>query len=252
MTKNVSSRKTPPAQMNLGVGLRAELNLDNYCFATGPTLVSIIEQLWHPGRATHLYIWGDCGTGKTHLLQGCITAAEERGLCARYLSGLDLVTCQPAELELLLDGMELCDLVCIDDFDAITANTAMAIKLFHFYNRLMSGNNRLLVSATINPRHLCCGLEDLRSRLQQGIVFHLTPLDDQHKQTVLISRARQRGMLFTDEVARFIMSRSERSMTSLMLMLDRLDSASLNARRRITIPFVKEIINRQESAISCQ
>jgi DnaA family protein len=85
-------------------------------------------------------------------------------------------------------------------------------------------------------------LADLKSRLTLALVFQLRPLSDEDKLRALQLRASRRGLHLTDEVGRFILSRNTRSMDALFDMLERLDQASLQARRKLTIPFVKEIM----------
>jgi len=114
--------------------------------------------------------------------------------------------------------------------------------VFHLFNRLRDSGRRLLLAATASPRELGVGLPDLQSRLSLALVFQLQPLSDEDKLRALQLRASRRGLHLTDEVGRFILTRGARSMSALFELLDRLDQASLQAQRKLTIPFLKEVL----------
>ena len=101
---------------------------------------------------------------------------------------------------------------------------------------------RLLLAATASPRELPVQLPDLQSRLTLALVFQLHALSDEDKLRALQLRASRRGLHLTDEVGRFILTRGERSMSALFELLERLDQASLQAQRKLTIPFLKETL----------
>ncbi|HWP94854.1 MAG TPA: DnaA/Hda family protein, partial [Gammaproteobacteria bacterium] len=101
---------------------------------------------------------------------------------------------------------------------------------------------RLLVTAHVAPAALRLGLADLRTRLGWGLVFHLRPLDDEGKLAALRLRAERRGFELPEETARYLLSRFQRDMRTLCGLLEALDTASLAAQRRLTIPFVKSVL----------
>jgi DnaA family protein len=114
--------------------------------------------------------------------------------------------------------------------------------LFHLYNRVYDAGGRMILAANDLPKQIHIGLPDLASRLSWGIVFQLHALDDAEKVAVLIMRAHRRGMNLSDEVAKYILTHCPRHMGTLLAALDALDNASLAAQRRLTIPFVKEVL----------
>src|SRR4029078_5447301 len=91
------------------------------------------------------------------------------------------------------------------------------------------------------------GLPDLLSRLSWGMVFKLSPLADDEKLTVLTRRANGRGIGLPEEVAKYLLTHCPRHMATLFAALDALDKASLAAKRRLTIPFVKEVLENRHS-----
>jgi DnaA family protein len=85
-------------------------------------------------------------------------------------------------------------------------------------------------------------LPDLRSRLATGLVYQLTSMSDQQKQQALILQAQSRGLSMSDEVAQYLLRHYGRDMPALMTVLQQLDKASLQAKRRLTIPFVRQVL----------
>lgn len=185
-----------------------------------------------------LFFWGPNSTGKSHLLQAACQLAADNQLAVAYLPMLELADLSPE----IFDGLEQMSLVCIDDVQCITGEAEWEEALFHFYNRVRDAGGRLLVTANVAPAALSVTLPDLRSRLAWGPVLQLNGLDDAGKITALQLRAKGRGFDLPDEVAQFLMRRSARDMSSLFALLDKLDEASLVQQRKLTIPFVRELI----------
>ena len=171
------------------------------------------------------------------VLAACLRA-EQQGEQAVYLPLAELVEYGPE----LLDDLEQCALVCLDDLEAVLGRSAWEEALFHLFNRLRDSGRRLLIAAAAAPRELPIGLADLQSRLTLALVFQLHALSDEDKLRALQLRASRRGLHLTDEVGRFILNRGERSMSALFELLERLDQASLQAQRKLTIPFLKETL----------
>lgn len=141
----------------------------------------------------------------------------------------------------VFDNLEQCELVCLDDLHALAGRPEWEEGLFHLFNRLRDAGRKLLLSASKSPRELGVKLPDLKSRLTLALVFQLHALSDEDKLRALQLRASRRGLHLTDEVGRFILTRGPRSMNLLFDLLDILDQASLQAQRKLTIPFLKEI-----------
>lgn len=188
-----------------------------------------------------LYIWGNAGVGRSHLLQAACLRVEERGGRALYLPLAELSEYDPN----VLDDVEACDLLCLDDIQAVVGQARWEEALFHAFNRLRDAGKQLLIAADAAPRELSIKLPDLQSRLSLALVFQLHELSDDDKLRALQLRASRRGLQLPDDVGRFILSRSERSMTVLFDTLEQLDRASLQAQRKLTIPFLKEALGWQ-------
>ncbi|HKY69499.1 MAG TPA: DnaA regulatory inactivator Hda [Gammaproteobacteria bacterium] len=224
-------------QLPLGVGLRDDATLKNYFPGQNLQVWQHVTQVAKGQGERFLYLWGPPGVGCTHLLQGACLLANGLGRAAFYMAGEDLL--QNPDM---LKGLEQIGLVCFDNIDVIAGNKAREEDLFHFFNRMRDEDKFLLVAGSHPPKELNLELQDLKSRLGWGVTYHLMSLSDDEKIAALKLRAKARGLMLSDDVGHFIVTRCDRSMPTLYAILDKLDNASLAAQRRLTIPFVKEVL----------
>ncbi|MVW75300.1 DnaA regulatory inactivator Hda [Pseudomonas xionganensis] len=230
-----------PIQLPLGVRLRDDATFANYYPGANAAALGYVERLCEADAGwteSLIYLWGGAGVGRSHLLQAACLRFEQRGEQAVYLPLAELADYGPE----LLDNLEQCELVCLDDLQAVAGRADWEEALFHLFNRLRDAGRRLLLAADTAPRELPIQLADLQSRLTLALVFQLLSLSDEDKLRALQLRASRRGLQLSDEVGRFILTRGERSMSALFELLERLDQASLQAQRKLTIPFLKETL----------
>ena len=226
-------------QLPLSVALRDDARFANFYAASNEAVIQCLQQQWQDDGDSFLFIAGHSGYGKSHLLQASCHFAEGLGHTSVYLPLTEILDLGPD----LLQGLENIDLVVIDDLHCIAGDRDWQVGLFHLFNRIKDNNGRLLVAANAQPKDLNIELADLRSRMSWGIVFALQTLNDDDKCAALQLRASKRGLSLADDVARFLIAREQRDMSSLLTSLDRLDHASLASKRRLTIPFVKETLD---------
>jgi DnaA family protein len=233
-------RSQTPVQLSLGVSLRDDATFANFYIAEGnEQAVHALREFGAGDGEGNLVLWGSRGAGLTHLLQACCHQAFEKKINVQYLPLRDLVGYAPEDV---CEGLDKMSLVCLDDIDQICGNRQWELALFHLFNRLRDAGHRLLVASHTSPPSLPLLLPDLKSRLLGGVVYHLRALNDSEKALALQLRAKGRGMEMSDEVARFILSRGPRDTNDLFHLLDHLDDASLQLQRKLTIPFVKEVL----------
>jgi len=232
--------KTPAVkeQLPLAYAWRDGLSFDNFCGAGNATVVQGLQHGVDGSGDRFIYLWGAPGVGKSHLLQAACQRAAARGRAVAYLPLAEFVE-MPVEA---LDGLENLSLVCLDDVQAVAGVAHWEEALFHLYNRLRDSGAMLLAAGDASPTGLEINLPDLRSRLGWGPVFRVQEPQEDEKIHALQARAKVRGFDLPDEVARYLIRRSPRDMTSLFALLDRLDQASLAQQRRLTIPFVRGLI----------
>ena len=143
-----------------------------------------------------------------------------------------------------LEGFGDCDVVCIDDVERIAGNAAWERALFVLFEAIRQGGGRLVIAAERGPLHNHFVLPDLISRFTSGATFRIKPLSDDDKLRALQLRASWRGLELGDEVARFIIARVERSPARLFGLLDQLDREALTAQKKLTVPFVRSVLEK--------
>ncbi|EKF74979.1 hypothetical protein A11A3_05981 [Alcanivorax hongdengensis A-11-3] len=226
-----------PSQLPLALQLREGHELGNFLAGgNGAALAGVREVV--AGDDRQAFIWGAAGEGKSHLLEGAVREAQQRGEDACLLPAEEIKPLVPAVLE----SMEQFDLLALDDCQLFAGDAGWEEALFHLYNRLMARGGRLLVSADASPGALGLLLPDLATRLAAGPVYRLQPLDEQALQALLMDRARARGLRLEKEVAHYIILRSERSAGALVQLLEQLDRLAMAQQRSLTIPFVKDAL----------
>lgn len=234
----------PHSQLPLGIRLPDSSVFESYFAGRNQPVVEALLALnaSERGRApTCIWLHGAPGTGKTHLLQAVCARAGREGRTAAYLPLPDVIDLG----EELLGGFGELAIVCLDDAQAVAGREAWERALFRLHQELDERGGRLLVSGATPPAALPFKLRDLASRMNGGLVLTLHSLEEPEQIAALQLRAQARGMELPDETAQFMLRRLPRDMTHLYAVLDELDAASLVAQRRLTVPFVKEVLERR-------
>ncbi len=185
-----------------------------------------------------LFIAGPSGTGKTHVAIAVCAEAERRGKRAFYLPARSAA----GRLADALTALHDYDLVAIDGVDDVAGDREDEIALFDLHNRMHDGHRRLLYTANAWPDELPLTLPDLHSRLAQCTRVALSPLDDAGRHDMLQLRAARRGLQMDAAAIDWLLRRVDRDLPALTALLDRLDRASLASQRRVTVPFVRQLL----------
>jgi len=186
-------------------------------------------------------LWGGAASGKTHLLNACADFARQHRLELQLYDGAQLVHCDASGFE----GYGDCDVLAIDNLDAIAGDDAWETFFYQAINRCRDGDFRLVFSLAARPESLPLGLADLRSRLQWGLLLQLPPSGDAEVRNILQRRAGLLGFELSDEVINYLMNRYPRDLAAQMAILRHLDGASLSQQRRITVPLVRQAMREQ-------
>jgi DnaA-homolog protein len=226
-------------QMSLDLRLRDSASFENFCVGNNRELTERLQRAVADDRShasVPLFLWGESGSGKSHLLQAVCRAAQIRGQVPVYVP-LGSVEITPAVLE----DAEQTFLVCLDDVQAIARQRDWEIALFALYERARASGTRLVAAATAAPASLGLAMPDLATRFGWGTVYQLHALDDAGKLEALCLRAANQGFELSIEVARYILSRYPRDLHTLFALLERLDRAALASQRRVTVPFIQSL-----------
>lgn len=220
-------------QLTLGIRLRDDATFDNYFADQNEQVVHTLQAQDEP----YIFMFGEDGTGKSHLLQAACHQVGEKGTPVLYLP-----LSEPGLVPAMLDGLELMSLIALDDIQAVMGDDAWESALFNLYNRVREKGGKMIVSSTKPLAALNIKLADLRSRLSWGPLFQLNTLSDPDKQLALQKRAKNRGLDLADDVAAYLLKHSTRDMNSLFVLFEKLDKASMVEKRKLTIPFIKDYI----------
>lgn len=223
------------------LGLRLPDHAVFASFFAGPNAACVEHLRGLAGRtaAPAAFVWGPTASGKTHLLYALCALADANGKRAAYLP---LERAVHSARAALLAGWETCDVVCLDDLQAVAGKPDWEESLFGLFNRLHDAGGALVVTADRPPNALPLALADLGSRLVWGGVFGLEPLADEDRLAALKLRAAHRGLDLPDDVGAYLLRRVPRDMSSLYALLDSLDREALAAKRALTVPFVKRVL----------
>jgi DnaA family protein len=224
-------------QLPLGVRLRDRARFASFVAGPNAELLAHLERLAPGVRTAPTWLHGPAGTGKTHLLQAVCNAVGSRGRAGYFPLG-DLVALGADALE----GAGTLDCACLDGIDAVAGHPDWEFALFTLYRELEERGASLVIAARARPLALGWQLEDLRSRWAASVVFALRELDEKEQAEALRRHADARGLELPDETLQFLQRRYPRDTARLCEILDALDDASLAAQRRITVPFVREVL----------
>lgn len=225
-------------QLPLNVTLRDGSSFAN--FHPGPNQEAVTQvQAAAEGRVRGpIFMWGETGTGKSHLLQAACRRAQEQGRDCAYLP-LAAGDLAPA----MFEGWEEAALLCVDDVERIAGAREWEQALFALYERIRDRGGVFVAAGNANPNRLGLAMPDLVTRLGAGPVYQLQPLSDADKLAALRLRAHNRGLEMPEEVARYVLEHYPRDTAAIFTLLDRLDRESLATQRRLTIPFIRGLRN---------
>jgi DnaA family protein len=223
-------------QLTLGVRLNDRAVLGNFLEGDNFLALAAARALVNAGADGALFLHGPGGSGKSHLLQALCVAVPG----AAFLPLATLAGVGPGVLE----GAGSLPLVAIDDLHLVAGDPAWEQALFALYNERRG--NGLAVSAGAPATRLEMRLPDLVSRLSALPHYALRPLDELQQRQALQLRARARGFELPEETVVFLQRRFPRDMGRLAVLLDELDAASLAEQRRVTVPFIREVLGLQD------
>lgn len=220
------------SQLLLDIAPDRQPTLENFVVGRNLELLSALRHALAGGSEHCFYVWGETGSGKSHLLQACVRAALDMQQNAIYAHG----SVPPQVMEM---GAAV---VAVDDVEQL--DDAAQIGLFNLYNRTRDSGAMLLVSGRESPLHLKLR-DDLRTRLGWGLVYQVHVLSDEEKAQALVQHARSRGFVLPPEVTQYLLRHGRRDLPSLMAILDALDAHSLRLHRAPSVPLLKEVMQQE-------
>jgi DnaA family protein len=215
-------------QLILDIRPDAPPTLANFVAGANQALMeALAAAIWSP--AQHLYLWGEAGCGKSHLLRAACHEAMLGGRPAHYFPADEDGDFPRAPGAVL----------AIDDVEQLSE--ARQIALFNAMNRAGPARQTLILAGLAAPLGLALR-EDLRTRIGQTLVFHVRPLDDLARSAILRSQATRRGLRLEEDVIAYLLRYGRRDLPSLLGVLEALDQASLEHKRPVTLPLLRQLM----------
>lgn len=228
-------------QIPLQFEFQSNLTFASFFAGHNAEIVNQLQGLAADGDEQQVFIWGEHGSGKTHLLQACCQQARQLGKDPFFLQFDGDHLPSPS----LLEGLEEMELVCFDDMQHIAGHAEWEAALFAFYNSHRQNNHKLLLSADCPPKYLAIELPDLKTRMSWGLTLKIQPLRDDQIIDALTFKAHVLGFDIPSHVGRFLLNHYVHDLPALWLLLEKIDRATLAAQRKLTIPFLKQILAEQ-------
>lgn len=226
-------------QLPFDFSVSEKFTFDNFLVSRqNQELVSLLTDFQNT-RDKVAFIWGNTGVGKSHLLQAlCHSNEESKGMQALFLPMQKIRVFGPD----VFKSLHHMELICIDDVDTVVGERSWEESLFEFFNKSLEAGVKLVISSANSPRGLDFALQDLASRMSWGLIYQLYEINDEEKISALDKRSRARHMPLAPDVLQYIYMRHSRDLQSLLEVLDKLDELSLVEKRRLTIPFVRQVM----------
>ena len=225
-------------QLPLALTLANHASFETFVGGANAAAVEHVRSLAFGGAGT-VWLFGADGAGKSHLLQAACRAATAAGRRAMYVA-------LPAASSEILADLEHVDVLAIDDVHRVAGDLDWEESLFVILNAYLSGSGALLLAAPTPAAQAGFRLADLASRGAGAVTYRLATLDDSERAAALQLHAGARGLTLDAAAVDYLLSRVARDMSVLIDWLARLDRASLTAQRRLTIPFIRELMARSE------
>ncbi len=220
-------------QLLLDWGAARPQTLDSYVIGRNQELAALLQRIARRDATSldqrFLTLWGDAGSGKSHLLAalaatGPALLLDANSPAAKFRHAAQI-------------GLYLVD--DCDEFDEARQHAAFAL-----YNEVRELGGVLVATAKKPPTQLEMR-EDLRTRLGWGLVYQLHGLTDDEKIAALTQSAQARGVALSAGVLPYLLTHFRRDMRSLSAMLDALDRYSLETQRPITTHLLRELLQHE-------
>lgn len=231
-----------PGQLAFSLSGNDKASFENYWLGHNSELVNAIEASVRLLESKLVYYYGPSGSGKSHLLFAAMRLAKSENTNTSYLSLTD--TYVSADMLAVVD---VANVVCVDDIEAWAGDVDKERALFTLFEQIKHAGGQLIVSAATPPDSSGFAIADLVSRLSSGLIYALHELTDEQRFDAIKMRAKHRGLSISDDAVRYLQSRSSRDTGELFGILDLIDHASLVEQRRVTIPFLQNLLKREET-----
>ena len=235
------------AQLPLALRWPAQQRFASYVAGDNALALELLREAAESAPAPWVFVAGPRGSGRTHLLLAACAAATDAGRSAQYLPLKawmeSAASSKRIDADVSLRALGGSDLLALDDVDALARDAQAEHALFDLYNRCKVEKSTMLFAAAAAPTQCGFALPDLVSRLGACAQAPLKPLGEADRRDALRQRALARGLALDDAVLDWLFTRAQRDLGSLTALLERMDRESLASQRRITVPFLRKLLD---------
>ena len=205
-----------------------------YCDPKNKRLLNELKNL----EGGDIFIYGTRNIGKTYLLQAICNYYNTNSRSSLYIPLKDVKSYDTA----IIDNVSSLDLVCVDGLDQIANKLEWEIALFNLINNCLNTECRLIFSANFQHKTLQFGLPDLESRIKKLNSFEMMPVQDIYLKEALLHISAFRSINLGEKEIKYLLGYTKRNLSDLVLIIERLDSLSMELKRKITIPLIKDYL----------
>ena len=220
-------------QLGLPFSINASFILDDFSGEKNQELVANILTLIKGKASANIFVYGDKGFGKSHLLQGVIIEGLKQDQKSVYLDLNDDVSSDIFEL---IGDFQI---IALDNVDQCNQDNEKYI--FDLINKLHSTNQMIIFSSRLKPEGLSV-FNDLKTRLSLASIYSLNRLDDHEIQHVIRRKLINKSLKVDQRVIDYLIKNQTRDLKKIVEIIDKLDTFSLEKKRGITVPLVRQML----------
>ena len=237
---------THPKQLHLNVKLDLSVTLENFisCPSTKLVLKASNNFICNKLEFRTLYLWGRDGVGKNYLMNAVNQKCMEEKLSSAFLSFSNTYRQGPS----IFEELEKLDVIFLEGLEKYPVGEEWEVALFNLINSSLSKGTRMFFTSNLVAKNLSIKLDDLRSRIVAFPAFELPEITEEEKLTALEESAKRKGLVFEDRVLVYILNHTSRSLADLLKLMFDLDTYSLEKKRKISIPLVKELLTKRANS----
>lgn len=240
----------PSRQLILNFPAGPEYSFSNFIVSQGSEFaVSTARQICSGEQPPFntLYLYGDKGLGKTHLLMsiGNHLAQNQPDQQARYIQGADFVrnVHQGDAVNQMIAKLTEVDYLLLDDVDAVAGDRTSQEKLYHVYNCLTEKNRKIIFAGFKNPEHLADTESYLKSRFKWGMTAEIKPIDDTTTAKIIGKLGLDVGLNIPEKIVEYLLTRIPRDFLSIKTSVETINRESLLQKHKVTLGLVKSALN---------
>jgi DnaA family protein len=232
-----------PEQFPLHFEFLANQTFNDFFAGDNQPIIENLQQCVLGNGEQKIFIRGKSGQGKSHLLQACCHYAQQHEKLSFYFDLSRYSRHQPA----ILNGIDEYDVVCLDNVDSIVGHKKWEHALYELMKCHYEKGHQLIISSSFLPNHMDIKTQGLKDHLNWGLILQLKTLVDTNNIDALIFKADAMGFEISPQVGRFLVIQHQAELHELWRLLEEIDRASLAAKRKLTVPFLKQLFNTNKT-----